>query len=84
MLIPSEDGWIEIGPDGIPLGSWEWCEDDEEWIFIEDAPVPLAISEMPQTGIRDIQIILIIMLAISLTGVAASLYLMHHRKQNTK
>ena len=50
-LIPQydDDGnifFIEIGPDGIPLGRWYWDEDDMLWVFDEDVP----LADFPNTG----------------------------------
>ena len=42
-----EDGWIELDEDGVPLGRWDWDEEEEMWIF--DPFVPL--GGMPQTGV---------------------------------
>ena len=50
-LVPQigDDGkvyFIEIGPDGVPLGEWTWDDDENMWIF--DAYTPLAY--LPQTS----------------------------------
>ena len=46
-LIPSENGYLEIGPDGVPLGEWVWCDEELIWIF--DPIVPMAVLDIPQT-----------------------------------
>jgi hypothetical protein len=46
-LIPLDDGgFLEIDEDGVPLGTWEYDDDEGAWIF--DESVPLAL--LPQTG----------------------------------
>ena len=47
-LVPTDDGqgWIEFGPDAIPLGEWHWDEDEQIWIFDPYPP----LGAMPQTG----------------------------------
>jgi hypothetical protein len=44
-LIPIEGGYIDIGPDGLPLGEWQWDEPEEMWIFTPYPPLGV-----PQTG----------------------------------
>jgi hypothetical protein len=44
-LIPDGDGYLELD-DGIPLGRWEWNDDEGMWMFDEFPP----LSSMPQTG----------------------------------
>ena len=46
-LVEDEFGWIEFDDDGVPLGRWEWDEDEEMWIFDPFPP----LGEMPQTGV---------------------------------
>jgi hypothetical protein len=46
-LVPGDDGtFIEIGPDGTPLGEWHWDPVEEEWIFEEYPP----LGDYPPTG----------------------------------
>ena len=47
-LVPGEgnNSWIELDEFGVPLGEWNYDEDDDVWIF--DQAVPL--GAMPQTG----------------------------------
>ena len=45
-LIPDGEGWIELDEDGVPLGRWEWDEDEEMWMFDEDVP----LAGLPSTG----------------------------------
>jgi hypothetical protein len=41
-LSPGSDGvYLEIGPDGTPLGEWHWDEQQQVWIFEEYAPLGL-------------------------------------------
>jgi hypothetical protein len=39
-------GFLEIDEDGVPLGIWEYDDDEGAWIF--DEAVPFAL--LPQTG----------------------------------
>jgi len=55
QLVESEEGWIELDDNGVPLGTWIWDNDEEMWIF--EPAVPLAAmlwTNMPQTGIANI------------------------------
>jgi hypothetical protein len=46
-LVPTDDGtFIEMGPDGVPLGEWHWDPENEEWIFDEYPP----LGDFPPTG----------------------------------
>jgi hypothetical protein len=46
-LIPLDDGgFLEIDEDGVPLGIWEYDDDEEAWIFDESIP----FAALPQTG----------------------------------
>jgi hypothetical protein len=46
-LIPLDDGgFLEIDENGVPLGIWEYDEDEGAWIFDEEVPLAL----LPQTG----------------------------------
>jgi conserved repeat domain len=63
-LIPSEDGWIELDPDGTPLGKWTWDEEEEEWIF-EDIP----LGALPPTGYYGIPSYLFFLMSIALVGI---------------
>jgi hypothetical protein len=46
-LVPTDEGtFIEIGPDGTPLGEWRWDPEEGEWIYDEYPP----LGELPQTG----------------------------------
>ena len=38
--------FIELGPDGVPLGVWHWDEDEELWVFDEEVP----LADFPNTG----------------------------------
>jgi len=50
VLVENEDGsFTEIDEAGVPLGSWNWDDEEEVWIFDED--VPLA-AMMPRTGLE--------------------------------
>jgi len=56
MLQIDEDGnifFFEItDPNSPPLGMWMWSEDDNMWVFIDNAP-PLA--QIPQTGLYEVE-----------------------------
>ena len=45
-LIQDDDGWIELDENGIPLGRWEWDEEEEMWVLDEDIP----LGGLPYTG----------------------------------
>ena len=45
-LIPDGDGWIELDEDGVPLGKWDWDDEEEIWIFDEEVP----LGDIPYTG----------------------------------
>jgi hypothetical protein len=45
-VVPDGDGYIELDEDGVPLGRWEWCPDEEFWIFDDATP----LADMPATG----------------------------------
>jgi hypothetical protein len=46
-LVPNENGgYLEIGPDGTPLGEWRQDPETGEWIFDEFTP----LATLPQTG----------------------------------
>ncbi|MDR0469041.1 MAG: hypothetical protein LBH09_03610 [Peptococcaceae bacterium] len=45
-LIPDGDGWLELDEDGVPLGRWDWDDEEEEWIFDEFPP----LGRLPQTA----------------------------------
>jgi len=62
-LLFDDESWIELDPDGIPLGRWSWCNDEEEWVF-DEFPPPL--SAMPATGTSSMVTVYIIGLCISL------------------
>jgi len=47
-LVEDGDGWIEIGPNGVALGRWEYDPDLDDWVFF-DWDVPLA-DALPETG----------------------------------
>ena len=48
--VPNDDGsYTELDENGVPLGTWTWDEELEEWIF--EAAVPLA-GLVPATGDR--------------------------------
>jgi len=83
-LVPYGNGWMELDPDGVPMGYWEWCDEEEEWIFTEFPP-PLAsieVSGMPQTGIRTATLILSVLLALSIAGsVICGVMLLKHSKK---
>jgi len=48
QLVQDGDVWIEIDEAGVPLGSWEWDDEEEVWIFDEAVP----LSFMPRTGLE--------------------------------
>ena len=83
-LVPGENGtWIELDEAGVPLGIWTWDEEEEEWVF-EELPVPLG-ALMPQTGIANNTRMLIALLGLSLSIVAAALlFIMHERQKKVK
>ena len=56
-LVADEDGWIEYGPDGSPLGKWEWDDEEEIWVF--DPFPPLAA--LPDTGLDVIPVCLLVL-----------------------
>jgi hypothetical protein len=41
---PDGDGFLELDENGVPLGTWEWNPDTDEWEF-DDIPPPLAPQE---------------------------------------
>ncbi|MDR2296619.1 MAG: hypothetical protein LBD95_07470, partial [Clostridiales Family XIII bacterium] len=46
-LVPLDDGgFLEIDENGVPLGVWNYDEDEGAWIFDEEVPLAL----LPQTG----------------------------------
>jgi len=81
-LVPGENGtWIELDDTGVPLGTWTWDDEEEEWIF-EELPVPLGAA-MPQTGIANNTFILIALIGLSLSIAAAALFfIMRDRRKN--
>ena len=46
-FIPNGDGFIELDPDGVPLGQWDPKDDDPGSLIFDPFP-PLA--NLPQTG----------------------------------
>ncbi|MDR2296708.1 MAG: hypothetical protein LBD95_07920, partial [Clostridiales Family XIII bacterium] len=45
-LIPDGSGYIELDENDVPLGRWEWDDDEDRWIFDEFPP----LANLPQTG----------------------------------
>lgn len=45
-LVPDGDGFLEFDENGVPLGKWDWDDDQGEWIFDEFPP----LGNLPQTG----------------------------------
>ncbi|MDR2354652.1 MAG: hypothetical protein LBE16_00500, partial [Clostridiales Family XIII bacterium] len=46
-LIPLDGGgFLEIDEEGVPLGIWNYDEDEGAWIFDEEVP----LADLPQTG----------------------------------
>ena len=50
-MIPDDDGWIELDEDGIPLGRWDWDDDEKEWVYIPFTPDP-PMSDPPMSDPR--------------------------------
>ena len=48
VLVSDGVGYLELDDDGVPMGKWEWDEDEGLWIFDEYTHTPL--SSMPSTG----------------------------------
>jgi hypothetical protein len=47
-LVPTDEGtYIELDPEGTPLGEWRWSPDDGTWIFEELPPMG---DYPPRTG----------------------------------
>lgn len=44
-LVPSDNGYVELDDNGVPLGEWHY--DNGEWVFDEYPP----LSDLPQTGV---------------------------------
>jgi len=81
QLVPGGDGrYIELDDTGVPLGEWVWDDDNGTWTFIQNLPVPLGASNVPQTGLSGIELYLF-MMAMSMAGMAV-LFLNRRRKQN--
>jgi hypothetical protein len=38
-LVAEGDGWLEIDDNDVPLGKWEWGEEEKFWIFDEAVPL---------------------------------------------
>ena len=45
-LVSDGDGYLEFSEEGVPLGRWEWDEDEAMWIFDEFPP----LAGLPPTG----------------------------------
>jgi len=45
-LVLDVNGYLEYDDGDVPLGVWEWNEEEEKWIFNEYVPM----SGMPKTG----------------------------------
>ena len=48
-IVSDGDGWLEIGEDGVPLGRWNWDEEEQKWIFDEFPP----LSDVPRAGYQE-------------------------------
>ena len=87
MPIINDDGevsFIEFNEEGVPLGEWKWCDDEESWVFdIFDGEVPLAFMEllMPATG--EPMLRQFIMLALAAALIIAGTVLHLRRKKVT-
>ena len=80
-FVPDGDGrYIEVDDAGTPRGEWIWDDGEEVWTFIENTPVPLAASGVPQTGLSGIGLY-VFMMAVSITGMAV---LFRSRKRKGK
>jgi len=80
-LIPGEvEGmYIELDDTGVPLGTWEFDEDEEMWIF--DHAVPLAA--MPQTGLADMSSILLSLIGLAFTIVVGTIAMIKREKKKS-
>jgi len=48
-MVPEIDGsYTVLDFDGTPLGSWQWEEEEEEWVYFPFWPIP--IIALPFTG----------------------------------
>ena len=79
-LIPDGDGWIEIDEDGVPLGRWEWNDEEEMWIFDEDIP----LGSIPNTGDSGVPVHLFFLMGISLIGIGVVLGSGRRKAENHK
>ena len=55
-LVPDGDGFIEFDEDGVPLGRWEWSDDEGMWVLDEFPP----LAGLPQTGKPDVSTIMLL------------------------
>ena len=76
-LVLDGDGWIEFDELGVPLGRWEWDDEEEMWIFDPFPP----LGEMPQTGANSKTHILLLALGLPILGAGVVLRLGNPRKQ---
>ena len=78
-MVPDGGGFLEIGEDGVPLGRWDWDDEQQMWIFDED--VPLIDWTIPQTGLMDDSYNIIVLLAMALTMLCIELLVRDMRKR---
>ena len=75
-LFPDDDGWIEYDPEGVPVGRWDWDDEEETWVF--DPFPPLA--ELPATGLETIKSALFAALGVGLLSAGTVMRLKVKRK----
>ena len=56
LISDGNGGFIELDDDGIPLGTWHWCPDEEVWLFDEMLP----LGDLPQTGLLNWPIVVLL------------------------
>ena len=76
-LIPDGDGWIELDEDNVPLGRWDWDDDEDMWIFDDDVP----LAGLPKTGDSGVPVYMLLLMGASLSGLGVALSLGRKKRE---
>ena len=75
VLTPDDEGYIEFDENGVPLGRWEWDNDEGMWVFDEFPP----LGNLPQTG-GDVYGFWLVLIGVSPLGLRLALQTMKRRR----
>jgi hypothetical protein len=64
-LVPDGDGYIEFDEDGVPLGRWDWDDEEEMWLYDEFPP----LGGLPQTGEAGIPLFIVLLIGLTLAKI---------------